>query len=144
MEHLSTRFLQTTDVRRRITTLALWFNGVGEAHRIDGIARAALAHVWFETIHPFEGGNGRIGRAISDKVLAQDMKRSPRLLRVSQQMWLDREGYYAQLQAVTGKANLDVTPWLMWFVGCVEKAGLASAAHMQTAANRANNSDAST
>ena len=100
--------------------------------------------MWFETIHPFEGGNGRIGRAISDKVLAQDMKRSPRLLRVSQQMWLDREGYYAQLQAVTGKANLDVTPWLMWFVGCVEKAGLASVAHMQTAATRANNSGAST
>lgn len=72
--------------------MALWFNGASEAHRIDGIARAALAPVWFETIRPFADGNRRIGRAISDKALAQDMKRSPRLFRVSQQMWLDRKG----------------------------------------------------
>ena len=92
MDYLSTGSLQTTDVRRRSTTLALWFNGTGEAHHIDGMARATLAHVWFETIHPFADGDGRIGRAISDKALAQDMKRSPRLFRVSQQMWLDRKG----------------------------------------------------
>lgn len=72
--------------------MALWFNGASEAHRIDGIARAALAPVWFETIRPFADGNRRIGRAISDKALAQDMKRSPRLFRVSQQMWLDCKG----------------------------------------------------
>ena len=88
--------------------------------------RAALAHLWLEAIHPFEDGNGRIGRALSELALAQDMRSGQRLFSLSQQMWLDREGYYDQLQQATGHGKLDVTPWVVWFVACVENACLAT------------------
>ena len=65
--------------------------------------------------------------------MAQDLKTDKRLWNLSQQMWLDRAGYYAQLQAVTGQANMDVTPWVQWFVGCLHKAAVATWDHMQTA-----------
>jgi Fic family protein len=100
--------------------LLLWFNG---SHgQIDGLVRAALLHLHFEAIHPFEDGNGRVGRALAELPLAQDMQTPQRLFSLSAQLWADRKGYYAQLQAATGQANVDVTPWVRWFVGCVEQA----------------------
>jgi len=99
----------------------------------DGLVRAALAHLWLEAIHPFEDGNGRLGRALVELALAQDMQSSQRLFSLSQQLWLDRAGYYAQLQAATSQANMDVTPWVLWFVGCIEKACNATLAQMQAA-----------
>jgi Fic family protein len=65
--------------------------------------------------------------------LAQDLKTDKRLWSLSQQMWLDRVGYYAQLQAATGQANMNVTLWVQWFAGCIHKAADATWAHMQTA-----------
>lgn len=100
---------------------------------LDGLLRAGIAHLWFETIHPFEDGNGRIGRALAELALAQDLRSAQRLSSLSQQLWADRAGYYAQLQAATGQADLDVTPWLLWFAGCVERACDAATAHMQAA-----------
>ena len=119
------------DVPAHMNQLIDWFNtSLGQT---DGLVRAAMAHLWFETIHPFEDGNGRVGRALSEMALAQDLKTDQRLWSLSQQMWLDRAGYYAQLQAATGQANLDVTPWVKWFVGCVHKAADATWEHMQLA-----------
>jgi Fic family protein len=92
-----------------------------------------VAHLWFEAIHPFEDGNGRLGRALSEMALAQDLKTDKRLWSLSQQMWLDRSGYYAQLQAATGQASMDVTPWVQWFAGCVHKAADATWENMQAA-----------
>jgi Fic family protein len=124
----------SSDVSAHMQALLLWFNS---SHgQIDGLVRAALLHLHFEAIHPFEDGNGRVGRALAELALAQDMQTPQRLFSLSAQLWADRKGYYAQLQAATGQANADVTPWVRWFVGCVEQACLAALAHIQTALDK--------
>ena len=121
----------SADVQAQMTRLVDWFNG--SLHQTDGLVRAALAHLWLQAIHPFEDGNGRVGRALVEMALAQDLKTDKRLWSLSQQMWLDRSGYYAQLQAATGQASMDVTPWVQWFAGCVHKAADATWENMQAA-----------
>ncbi|OYU11475.1 MAG: cell filamentation protein Fic [Comamonadaceae bacterium PBBC1] len=121
----------SADVHAQMTRLIDWFNS--SLGQTDGLVRAALAHLWIEAIHPFEDGNGRVGRALIEMALAQDLKTDKRLWSLSQQMWLDRAGYYAQLQVATGQAHMDVTPWVQWFVGCVHKAADATWDHMQAA-----------
>jgi len=81
---------------------------------LDGIARAAIAHLWFETIHPFEDGNGRIGRAIADMALAQDLGAPTRLYSLSRQLLADRRGYYDALAAAQ-VGGTDVTGFVQWF-----------------------------
>ena len=112
-----------------------WFNA--SQGRVDGLVRAALAHVWLEAIHPFEDGNGRVGRALVELALAQELQTEVRLWSISHQMWLDRKAYYAQLQAATGQADLNLAPWVQWFVGCVERAAALSVEHMQGALAKA-------
>ena len=111
-----------------------WFNG--SLGQIDGVARAALAHLWFEAIHPFEDGNGRIGRAVVELALAQDLQSPQRLMSVSTQLLAARADYYAHLQAATGRPELDVTPWVGWFATRVQRAGEAAATHIQSAADK--------
>ncbi len=91
-------------------------------HRPAGLVRAALAHLWFEAIHPFEDGNGRVGRALADHVLAQELATTQRVLSLSWQLQVERKDYYQQLAAVTAGsrvlgAGIDVTPWVLWFLG---------------------------
>jgi Fic family protein len=125
------------DVPTQMKTLLEWFEE-GRGHpSTDGIVRSAIAHLWFESIHPFEDGNGRIGRALSDLALAQDLRSNQRLFSMSQQLWLDRAGYYSQLQAASAQESMDVTPWVRWFVGCVEKACLSTLAHIQAVGAKA-------
>ena len=124
------------DVPLLMAGLIDWFNDAEVKAGMDGLVRAALAHLWFEVIHPFEDGNGRIGRALSDLALAQDMRSGQRLFSLSQQIWLDRAGYYAQLQAASIHARLDVTPWVQWFVDRVEQACVATLAQMETASRK--------
>jgi Fic family protein len=120
------------DVMRHMKALLTWLNQ-GKINGIqavtDGLVRAAIAHVWFEVIHPFEDGNGRIGRALAERCLAQDMQSQRRLFSLSQQFLLDKSAYYAQLNHAS-KGELDITPWIIWFLGCVEKACLESLAQM--------------
>jgi Fic family protein len=91
----------------------------------DATLRANIAHVWFETIHPFEDGNGRIGRAISDLTLAQGAAfhslRTGRLWAVSPVFLKRRKQYYEQLERAQ-KGDLDITEWLLWSAACVEQA----------------------
>ena len=124
----------SADVQAHMTQLIEWFNN--SLGQTDGLVRAALAHLWFEAIHPFEDGNGRVGRALVEMALAQDLKTDKRLWSLSQQMWLNRAGYYAQLQAATGQANTDVTPWVQWFASCVHKAADVTWEHMQAATRK--------
>jgi Fic family protein len=127
-------------VPTQMAQLLAWFNHGAPisdaASALDGLVRSAIAHLWFETIHPFEDGNGRVGRALAELALAQDMRSSQRLFSLSQQLWLDRAGYYAQLQAATGQAHVDITPWVLWFLGRIEKACQSAELHMQTALAR--------
>jgi Fic family protein len=82
---------------------------------LDGLIRAGLAHAWFELIHPFEDGNGRVGRALLDRALAQDERRSMRLYSMSARFEAVRDEYYEALGALS-RGTLDVTAWLQWFL----------------------------
>lgn len=88
-----------------------WF----EEEAIDPIVKAALAHLWFVTIHPFEDGNGRIGRAVMDMALARADGSSQRFYSMTAQLHKERKAHYAQLEQASRK-SLDVTPWISWFV----------------------------
>lgn len=96
-----------------------WFEhtrpGRTQAPAQDGIARAAIAHLWFESIHPFEDGNGRIGRAIIDLALAQDAGAPQRLVSLSHQLLAQRRGYYNALQTAQ-HGGTDVSGWVLWFL----------------------------
>jgi Fic family protein len=107
---------------------------------LHGLARAALAHLWFETIHPFEDGNGRLGRAIVDMALAQDMGAAVRVFGMARQMMTTREAYYDALklaQRSTSGAALDVTPWVQWFVQAFTQGCITSQAVVKQALEKA-------
>ncbi len=87
----------------------------------DPLIRAALAHFWFVTIHPFEDGNGRLARAVTELALARSEESPRRFYSLSSQIRAGREDYYRILEE-TQKGDLDVTPWLLWFSGCLEQA----------------------
>ena len=87
----------------------------------DPVLRAALAHLWFVTIHPFDDGNGRIARAIADWALARSEGSSQRFYSMSSQMRAERKTYYDILEK-TQKASLDVTEWMAWFLDCLGRA----------------------
>lgn len=100
-----------------------WFNGPSK--QLDGVVRAGLAHLWFEVLHMYEDGNGRVGRALLDMALAQDEQRSMRVYSMSQQLNLSRNDYYAALE-VASRGDLEVTAWLDYFARQVEAAAKAS------------------
>ena len=85
------------------------------------VLRAALAHLWFVTVHPFDDGNGRIARAIADWALARSEDSPQRFYSMSAQIRLERSDYYRILER-TQKATLDVTVWMDWFLGCLGRA----------------------
>jgi Fic family protein len=93
-----------------------WFNA--PAGTIDPVLKAGLAHLWFVTIHPFDDGNGRIARAITDLALARSDDSARRFYSMSSQILKERDAYYGILES-TQKGSLDVTPWLAWFLGCL-------------------------
>ncbi|RAI43301.1 Fic family protein [Rhodoplanes roseus] len=95
-----------------------WFDG-GAA--IDPVLKAGVAHLWFVTVHPFDDGNGRIARAIADMALARSERSAQRFYSMSAQIRLERRAYYDMLEA-TQKGDLDITPWLTWFLDCLDRA----------------------
>ncbi len=92
-----------------------WFNTNNE---LDLVLKAAVAHLWFVTIHPFEDGNGRITRALTDMLLAQSDKSTQRFYSMSAQIRIQRNQYYEMLET-TQQANLDITDWVKWFLSCL-------------------------
>jgi Fic family protein len=95
-----------------------WFN---TGPSLDSVLKAAVAHLWFVTIHPFEDGNGRIARAIADMALARSEESPRRFYSMSAQIRAERKGYYDILEA-TQKGDLDITAWLQWFLACLDRA----------------------
>jgi Fic family protein len=95
-----------------------WFDA---KHPIDQVIKAAVAHLWFVTIHPFEDGNGRIARAIADMALARSERSPQRFYSMSAQIRKERNAYYDILEA-TQHRDLDITPRLDWFLGCLDRA----------------------
>ena len=111
----------SNEVRKNMRLFLQWFNGTRPGHArapfppLDGLVRAALAHLWFETVHPFEDGNGRLGRAIADMAIAQDLNLPTRVFSLSRQLLDTRAGYYDALQHAQS-GDLDVTHWVEWFI----------------------------
>ena len=95
-----------------------WFNG---SDTVDPVLRAALAHLWFVTIHPFDDGNGRIARAVADMALARSEQSPQRFYSMSAQIRVERKAYYDRLEA-TQRGGLDITDWIAWFLGCLDRA----------------------
>jgi Fic family protein len=95
-----------------------WFNIEGG---MDPVIKAAIAHVWFVTIHPFDDGNGRIARSITDMQLSRADRSKQRFCSMSSQIRNERKGYYEILEK-TQKGALDITAWLEWFLNCLDRA----------------------
>ena len=95
-----------------------WFNKNNDT---DPVLKAAIAHLWFVTIHPFDDGNGRIARAITDLQLARADNSHQRFYSMSAQIRKERTTYYNILER-TQQNTLDITHWLEWFLQCLQRA----------------------
>ncbi len=94
-----------------------WFN---EENHYDPVLKAGIAHLWFLTLHPFEDGNGRIARALTDLILSRSDGVMQRYYSMSAQIQKERKGYYEILEK-SQKGTLDITMWLDWFIACLMK-----------------------
>ena len=101
-----------------------WFN---EETKIDPVMKAAIAHFWFIIIHPFDDGNGRIARAISDLLLARADNTTERYYSMSSRIMVERKQYYAVLQKAQHSSG-DITEWLSWFLNCLKHALISTEA----------------
>jgi Fic family protein len=99
-----------------------WFNN---ENQLDPVLKAAIAHFWFIIIHPFDDGNGRIGRAITDMLLARADGSGERFYSMSSQILIERKRYYEVLQKVQHSLG-DITEWLDWFLHCLKNAMLST------------------
>ena len=95
-----------------------WFNARPET---DEVLKAALAHLWFVTLHPLDDGNGRVARALADMLLARSENTSQRFYSMSAQIERERSDYYDALEGAQ-KGTLDVTSWMQWFLRCLSRA----------------------
>jgi Fic family protein len=100
--------------------MELFFKWVNADEQIDPVLKAGVAHFWFVTIHPFEDGNGRIARAVAEMLLARADGRRERFYSMSAQIESERRDYYTRLER-SQRGDLDVTAWLEWFLGCLDR-----------------------
>lgn len=105
-------------VKHEMKKFLNWWN---HPLQMDGLLRAGVAHLWFVTVHPFEDGNGRIARALTDMALAQDEKTGRRLYSLSSRISAERKDYYDILER-TQKQGCNITEWLQWFLGLFTRA----------------------
>jgi len=107
-----------TIIDKEMTVFIDWFNNKKD---IDLVLKASIAHLWLVTLHPFEDGNGRIARAVTDMLLACSDGLPQRFYSMSTQIQKDRKSYYDVLEK-TQKGNLDITEWIYWFLNTLQKA----------------------
>lgn len=109
-------------LKAEMSAFLKWFNAAPE---VDPLLKAGVAHFWFVTVHPFEDGNGRMARALADLQLARSDGSAQRFYSMSAQIKTERKQYYALLERLQ-RGDLDLTPWLEWFLGCLHRSLLAS------------------
>ena len=114
-------------VKEEMNKFLKWFN---DNSPMDPVLKSAIAHFWFIIIHPFDDGNGRIARAISDLLLARADKTKERYYSMSSQILVERKQYYAILQKVQ-HSNGDITDWLDWFLHCLKNSLIATEVTLQ-------------
>lgn len=107
------------------TEMDKFLNWLNNDTTLDLVIKAAIAHFWFIIIHPFDDGNGRIGRAITDMLLARAEGSGERFYSMSSQILEERKKYYEILQKVQ-HSNGDITEWLSWFLNCLKSAMLST------------------
>lgn len=107
------------DLEQQIAAFIHWFNQSRHNQLLDPLLRAAIAHFWFVTLHPFDDGNGRITRTLTDLALAQMDTQSIRLYAMSSAILQQRQGYYRILEQ-SQKGDLDISEWLIWFLDTLE------------------------
>jgi len=105
-------------LQKEMEAFLQWFNS---SKAIDPVLKAAVAHLWFVTIHPFDDGNGRIARAIADMQLARADGHAQRFYSMSAQIEREKKDYYHMLET-TQKGTADITDWIHWFLGCLGRA----------------------
>jgi Fic family protein len=105
-------------IETEMETFITWFN---RPQNIDGILHAAIAHLWFVTIHPFEDGNGRVARALADMSLARSENSHQRFYSLASQIRNKQPEYYASLETLQ-KGDLEITERLLWFIECLSRA----------------------
>ncbi|MDR2473093.1 MAG: Fic family protein [Tannerella sp.] len=103
-----------------------FLNWLNTDFSIDNILKAAIAHFWFIIIHPFDDGNGRIARTITDMQLARAEQSSQRFYSLSSQILVEKKEYYEVLQKVQWNTDSDITDWLVFFLNCIRNAFLSS------------------
>lgn len=101
--------------------LALFLDWMDAASNMPPLIKAGLGHLWLVTLHPFDDGNGRIGRAIGDLLLARAERSLQRFYSLSAQIQRERKAYYEILER-TQKGSMDVTQWLLWFFDALQSA----------------------
>jgi Fic family protein len=111
------------DLEKEMDRFFCWWEDSRE--EMDGILRGGMAHLWFVAVHPFEDGNGRVARALTEMALAQDENLSTRYYSLSSQIMAEREDYYRILER-TNKGEGDITDWMKWFLECISRAFLSS------------------
>ncbi|MBE9585702.1 Fic family protein [Mucilaginibacter sp. JRF] len=109
---------EAPEAERLPAEMEAFLNWLNAESNTDAVLKAAIAHLWFVTIHPFDDGNGRITRAITDMLLARADGTSQRFYSMSAQIMREKADYYHILEA-TQKGSLDITPWLKWFLDCL-------------------------
>jgi Fic family protein len=117
-EKLHFQALSPNEVKKEMDVFIDWFNNETE---MDEVLKAAIAHFWFIIIHPFDDGNGRISRAISDMLLSRSEKSTQRFYSLSNQILVEKKRYYEILQKVQYSSG-DITDWLDWFLNCFFRA----------------------
>ena len=117
-ERIHYQAVPATRLDQEMDAFLTWFNAEPST---DPVLKAAIAHLWFVTIHPFDDGNGRIARAIADMALARSEGSPQRFYSMSAQIRLERNAYYEILEE-TQKGDLDITAWLTWFLSCLDRA----------------------
>ena len=122
MEKVHYQAPDSSVISTEMTQFMDWFNSKTD---LEPVLKAAIAHLWFVTLHPFEDGNGRIGRALTDLLLARADGSTQRFYSMSSQIRKERKYYYDILES-TQKGTLDITNWLFWFLGCLMDALISS------------------
>lgn len=112
---------EAPDAARVESEMAAFFDWFNAPSPLDPVLKAGIAHFWFVTIHPFEDGNGRIARAIAELMLSRADGTSERFYSMSSQIEAEKKDYYLKLEAAQ-RADVDVTKWLEWFLGCLGRA----------------------
>jgi Fic family protein len=113
------------ELASQVDAFLTWFNQTqpkAGSQAMDGLVRAALAHLWFETLHPFDDGNGRIGRAILQLALGQDMGQPGRIVTLSRQIESCKNQYYSELERAQRSKSMNVTAWVEWMLAQMAQA----------------------